>query len=187
MQIRNEYMPKKQQKESEKEAKARQKTVRLNTVLLDQARERKDSGPDFWKTLPRYIEEAIEQRINRVDECAIVHNNNKKTNKTSKTKNWRFKEEFIEGPLLAHKSLVIEFWYGKDGSNNLRAWQLLEKGCLEILGAYGPDVLEEELKKGIAFKWKSLSLANYEAYRPIKRKEEKELDFEAMDNAPSLF
>ena len=181
-------MAKKQQKESEKEAKARQKAIRLNTVLLDQARKRKDSGPDFWKTLPRFIEEAVEEKIKRVDECAIVHNNNNKnTNKSFKTKNWRFKEEFIEGPLLAHKSLVIEFWYGKGGSNNLRAWQLLEKGCLEILGSYGPDVLEEQLKKGIASKWKSLSLANYEAYKPIKRKEEKELDFEAMDNAPSLF
>ena len=68
-------MPKKQQKESEKEAKARQKAVRLNTVLLDQARKRKDSGPDFWKTLPRFIEEAVEEKIKRVDEYAIVHNN----------------------------------------------------------------------------------------------------------------
>ena len=187
MQIRNEYMPKKQQKESEKEAKVRQKAVRLNTVLLDQARKRKDSGPDFWKTLPRFIEEAVEEKIKKVDEHAIVQRDNKRNNKNSKTKNWRFKEEFIEGPLLAHKSLIVEFWLGKGGSKNLRSWQLLEKGCLEILGIYGPDVLEEQIKLGIANKWKSLSLANYEAYRPIKRKEEKELDFEAMDKAPSLF
>lgn len=180
-------MPKRTPKEDEKDTNRKQKRVWLNSILLDHAKEKKDSTTDRWKTLARYIEEAVEEKIKRVDEYAIVHNNNKKTNKTSKTKNWRFKEEFIEGPLLAHKSLVVEFWYGKGGSNNLRAWQLLEKGCLEILGSYGPDVLEEELKKGIANKWKSLSLANYEAYRPIKRKEEKELDFEAMDNAPSLF
>lgn len=181
-------MSKKQQKESEKEAKARQKAVRLNTVLLDQARKRKDSGPDFWKTLPRFIEEAVEEKIKKVDEYAIVHNNNNKRNNNNlKTNNWRFKEEFIEGPLLAHKSLVVEFWLGKGGSKNLRAWQGVEKGCLEILGSYGPDILEEQIKLGIANKWKSISLANYEKFKPIKRKEEKELDFEAMDNAPSLY
>ena len=120
-------MAKKQRKESEKDAKARQTSVRLSTVLLDQAKEKKDATPDFWKTLPRFIEEAVEEKIKRVDEYAIVHNNNNKnTNKSFKTKNWKFKEEFIEGPLLAHKSLVIEFWYGKGGSNNLRAWQLLK-------------------------------------------------------------
>ena len=181
-------MTKKQRKESEKEAKARQTSVRLNTVLLDQAKKKKDSTADKWKTLPRFIEEAIEQRINRVDEYAIVQTNNTKNNNNNlKTNNWRFKEELIEGPLLAHKSLVVEFWLGKGGSKNLRSWQLLEKGCLEILGSYGPDILEEQIKLGIANKWKSLSLANYESFKPIKRKEEKELDFEAMDNAPSLY
>jgi len=180
-------MPKKQQKESEKEAKARQKAVRLNTVLLDQARKRKDSGPDFWKTLPRFIEEAVEEKIKRVDEYAIVQNNNNNKNKNSKTNNWRFKEELIEGPLLPFKSLVTEFWLGKAGSKNFRAWQGVEKGCLEILGVYGPDVLEDQIKLGIANKWKSISLANYERFKPIKRKEEKELDFDAMDNAPSLY
>lgn len=180
-------MTKKQRKDSEKEAKARQTSVRLNTVLLDQAKKKKDSTADKWKTLPRFIEEAIEQRINRVDEHAIVHIDNKKNNNNLKTNNWRFKEDLVVGPLLAHKSLVVEFWLGKGGSKNLRSWQLLEKGCLEILGSYGPDVLEEQIKLGIANKWKSLSLANYESFKPIKRKEEKELDFEAMDNAPSLF
>ena len=161
--------------------------MRLNTVLLDQAKKKKDSTADKWKTLPRFIEEAVEEKIKKVDEHAIVHIDNKKNNNNLKNNNWRFKEEFVKGPLLAHKSLVVEFWLGKGGSKNLRSWQLLEKGCLEILGSYGPDILEEQIKLGIANKWKSLSLANYESFKPIKRKEEKELDFEAMDNAPSLF
>ena len=180
-------MAKKQRKESEKDAKARQTSVRLSTVLLDQAKEKKDATPDFWKTLPRFIEEAVEEKIKRVDECVIVQNNNNNKSKNSKTNNWRFKEELIEGPLLPFKSLVTEFWLGKAGSKNLRAWQGVEKGCLEILGIYGPDVLEEQIKLGIANKWKSISLANYEKFKPTKRKEEKELDFDAMDNAPSLY
>ena len=180
-------MAKKQRKESEKDAKARQTSVRLSTVLLDQAKEKKDATPDFWKTLPRFIEEAVEEKIKKVDEYAIVQNNNNNKTKNSKINNWRFKEDLVVGPLLAHKSLVTEFWLGKGGSKNLRAWQGVEKGCLEILGIYGPDILEEQIKLGIANKWKSLSLANYESFKPIKRKEEKELDFEAMDNAPSLF
>ena len=151
------------------------------------AKEKKDAGPHFWKTLPRFIEDVLQEEIKEVDGRAIVHIDNKKNNNNLKTNNWRFKEEFVKGPLLAHKSLVVEFWLGKGGSKNLRSWQLLEKGCLEILGSYGPDVLEEQIKKGIANKWKSLSLANYESFKPIKRKEEKELDFEAMDNAPSLY
>ena len=159
----------------------------LNRILLEHGKVKKDSTSEKWKTLARYIEEAVEEKIKRVDERAIVHIDNKKNNNNLKTNNWRFKEELIEGPLLAHKSLVVEFWLGKGGSKNQRSWQLLEKGCLEILGSYGPDVLEEQIKKGIANKWKSLSLANYESFKPIKRKEEKELDFEAMDNAPSLF
>ena len=181
-------MTKKQRKESEKEAKARQTSVRLNTVLLDQAKKKKDSTTDKWKTLPRFIEEAIEQKINRVDEYAIVQTNNTKNNNNNlKNNNWRFKQDLVVGPLLAHKSLVTEFWLGKGGSKNLRAWQGVEKGCLEILGIYGPDILEEQIKLGIANKWKSISLANYEKFKPSPRKEEKELDFEAMDNAPSLY
>ena len=180
-------MPKRTPKEDEKDTKRKQKRVWLNSILLEHAKERKDSTTDKWKTLARYIEEAVEEKIKRVDERAIVHIDNKKNNNNLKTNNWRFKEEFIEGPLLAHKSLVVEVQLGKGGSKNQRSWQLLEKGCLEILGSYGPDVLEEQIKKGIANKWKSLSLANYESFKPIKRKEEKELDFEAMDNAPSLF
>ncbi len=180
-------MPKRTPKEDEKDTKRKQKRVWLNSILLDHAKEKKDSTTDKWKTLARYIEEAVEEKIKRVDERAIVHIDNKKNNNNLKTNNWRFKEDLVVGPLLAHKSLVVEFWLGKGGSKNLRSWQLLEKGCLEILGSYGPDVLEEQIKLGIANKWKSLSLANYESFKPIKRKEEKELDFEAMDNAPSLF
>ena len=180
-------MPKRTPKEDEKDTKRKQKMVWLNSILLDHAKEKKDSTTDKWKTLARYIEEAVEEKIKRVDERAIVHIYNKKNNNNLKTNNWRFKEDLVVGPLLAHKSLVVEFWLGKGGSKNQRSWQLLEKGCLEILGSYGPDVLEEQIKLGIANKWKSLSLANYESFKPIKRKEEKELDFEAMDNAPSLF
>jgi hypothetical protein len=180
-------MTKKPPKESEKEPKRKQTPVKLNTNLLIAVKEKKDAGPHFWKTLPRFIEDVLQEEIKEVDGRAIVHIDNKKNNNNLKTNNWRFKEEFIKGPLLAHKSLVVEFWLGKGGSKNHRSWQLLEKGCLEILGSYGPDVLEEQIKLGIANKWKSLSLANYESFKPIKRKEEKELDFEAMDNAPSLF
>ena len=180
-------MPNRTPKEDEKDTKRKQKRVWLNSILLDHAKEKKDSTTDKWKTLARYIEEAVEEKIKRVDERAIVHIDNKKNNNNLKTNNWRFKEDLVVGPLLAHKSLVVEFWLGKGGSKNQRSWQLLEKGCLEILGSYGPDVLEEQIKLGIANKWKSLSLANYESFKPIKRKEEKELDFEAMDNAPSLF
>ena len=180
-------MPKRTPKEDEKDTKRKQKRVWLNSILLDHAKEKKDSTTDKWKTLARYIEEAVEEKIKRVDERAIVHIDNKKNNNNLKTNNWRFKEDLVVGPLLAHKSLVVEFWLGKGGSKNQRSWQLLEKGCLEILGSYGQDVLEEQIKLGIANKWKSLSLANYESFKPIKRKEEKELDFEAMDNAPSLF
>ena len=180
-------MPKRTPKEDEKDTKRKQKRVWLNSILLDHAKEKKDSTTDKWKTLARYIEEAVEEKIKRVDERALVHIDNKKNNNNLKTNNWRFKEDLVVGPLLAHKSLVVEFWLGKGGSKNQRSWQLLEKGCLEILGSYGPDVLEEQIKLGIANKWKALSLANYESFKPIKRKEEKELDFEAMDNAPSLF
>ena len=180
-------MPKRTPKEDEKDTKRKQKRVWLNSILLDHAKEKKDSTTDKWKTLARYIEEAVEEKINRVDERAIVLIDNKKNNNNLKTNNWRFKEDLVVGPLLAHKSLVVEFWLGKGGSKNLRSWQLLEKGCLEILGSYGPDILEEQIKLGIANKWKSLSLANYESFKPIKRKEEKELDFDAMDNAPSLY
>ena len=118
-------MPKRTPKEDEKDTKRKQKRVWLNSILLDHAKEKKDSTTDKWKTLARYIEEAVEEKIKRVDERAIVHIDNKKNNNNLKTNNWRFKEDLVVGPLLAHKSLVVEFWLGKGGSKNLRSWQLL--------------------------------------------------------------
>ena len=80
-------MPKRTPKEDEKDTKRKQKRVWLNSILLDHAKEKKDSTTDKWKTLARYIEEAVEEKINRVDEYAIVQTNNTKNNNNNTNDN----------------------------------------------------------------------------------------------------
>jgi hypothetical protein len=118
--------------------------------------------------------------LKSVDSYAIIKTNNKRNNKN-----------LVPKPLIELKPLIDSYWVVKPGSKSKQAWALLcgHKGVLGVKDKYGFDVAKAQLELAIANKWKSITLSNYEQFglpRVIKR-QEKELDFEAMDNAPSLY
>ena len=115
-----------------------------------------------------------------LDGYAIIKTNNKRNNKN-----------LVPKPLIELKPLIDSYWVVKPGAKSKQAWALLcgRKGVLGVKDKYGFDVAKAQLELAIANKWKSITLSNYEQFglpRVIKR-QEKELDFDAMDNAPSLY
>ena len=75
----------------------------------------------------------------------------------------------IDPALEAHGDLIRDFWRTKKGSKGDRAWSLLQTGLKAIQSAYSDDVVREQLELAINGKWQSITLANYERFKPQQK------------------
>ena len=75
----------------------------------------------------------------------------------------------IDPALELHCALIRDFWRTKKGSKGERAWKLLQTGLKAIQTAYGDSVVKEQLELAINGRWASVTLANYERFRPTKQ------------------
>ena len=92
-----------------------------------------------------------------------------------KTKKWVFKENKIPKSLEFCKDLIVKFWAVKKGFHTEDAFKLLigTKGLAGIYTNYGQSAVLDQLEEGIANKWQSITLKNYEAFgRPKKADKE---------------
>ena len=81
-------------------------------------------------------------------------------------------EKDIPGSLFHHTELIRDFWRTKRGSKGQRAWTLL-MGQLEAIQAkYGASVAQEQLELAINGRWQSVTLANYERFKPKAKDDE---------------
>ena len=72
----------------------------------------------------------------------------------------------IDPALEAYSDLIRDFWRTKKGSKGDRAWSLLQTGLKAIQSAYGDSVVREQLELAINGRWQSITLANYERFKP---------------------
>ena len=92
-----------------------------------------------------------------------------------KTKKWIFKENYIPKSLEFCKDLIVKFWGVKKGFHTEDAFKLLigPKGLAGIYTNHGQGAVLDQLEEGIANKWQSITLKNYEAFgRPKKADKE---------------
>ena len=92
-----------------------------------------------------------------------------------KTKKWVFKENKIPKSLEFCKDLIVKFWAVKKGFHTEDAFKLLIgiKGLGGIYTNHGQSAVLDQLEEGIANKWQSITLKNYEAFgRPQKADKE---------------
>ena len=92
-----------------------------------------------------------------------------------KTKKWIFKENYIPKSLEFCKDLIVKFWAVKKGFHTEDAFKLLIgiKGLGGIYTNHGQSAVTDQLEEGIANKWQSITLKNYEAFgRPKKADKE---------------
>ena len=92
-----------------------------------------------------------------------------------KTKKWIFKENYIPKSLEFCKDLIVKFWAVKKGFHTEDAFKLLigPKGLAGIYTNHGQSAVLDQLEEGIANKWQSITLKNYEAFgRPQKADKE---------------
>ena len=92
-----------------------------------------------------------------------------------KTKKWIFKSDYIPKSLEFCKDLIVKFWAVKKGFHTEDAFKLLigPKGLGGIYTNHGQSAVLDQLEEGIANKWQSITLKNYEAFgRPQKADKE---------------
>ena len=92
-----------------------------------------------------------------------------------KSKKWIFKENHIPKSLEFCKDLIVKFWAVKKGFHTEDAFKLLigPKGLAGIYTNHGQSAVLDQLEEGIANKWQSITLKNYEAFgRPQKADKE---------------
>jgi len=92
-----------------------------------------------------------------------------------KNKKWIFKSEYIPKSLEFCKDLIVKFWAVKKGFHTEDAFKLLIgiKGLGGIYTNHGQSAVLDQLEEGIANKWQSITLKNYEAFgRPQKADKE---------------
>ena len=92
-----------------------------------------------------------------------------------KNKKWVFRENHIPKSLEFCKDLIVKFWAVKKGFHTEDAFKLLIgiKGLGGIYTNHGQSAVLDQLEEGIANKWQSITLKNYEAFgRPQKADKE---------------
>ena len=92
-----------------------------------------------------------------------------------KSKKWVFRENHIPKSLEFCKDLIVKFWGVKKGFHTEDAFKLLigPKGLNGIYTNHGQSAVTDQLEEGIANKWQSITLKNYEAFgRPKKADKE---------------
>jgi len=103
-----------------------------------------------------------------------------------KKKKWIFTENQIPQEFHYCKDLIVKFWAEKSGAKSQEAFKLLigPKGLKGIATKYGQGTgvkaVLDQLEDGIANKWQSITLRNYEQFgRP------KNADKEPVTNHPA--
>lgn len=148
--------------------------------LSPEAEEKVNARLPSYMNKESFVNEII---IRALDGHAIIYSKNKNNKQNNKN--------IVPKQLIELKPLIDKYWVVKGGSKSKQAWALLigKKGILGIKEEYGLTTATSQLELAIANKWKSISKANYEQFGlpHIAKNKVKELDFEAMDNAPSLF
>ena len=81
-------------------------------------------------------------------------------------------EKEIPAHLFEHTDLIRDFWRGKKGSKAERAWKLLMSELTKIQEAHGHQVVSEQLELAINGRWTSVTLANYERFKPKAKDDE---------------
>ena len=96
-----------------------------------------------------------------------------------KKKKWIFTENQIPQEFHYCKDLIVKFWTEKSGAKSQEAFKLLigPKGLKGIATKYGQGTgvkaVLDQLEDGIANKWQSITLRNYEQFgRPQKADKE---------------
>jgi hypothetical protein len=122
-----------------------------------------------------------ETKGEKVFYTSIVEKKNKE-----KIKKWIFTENQIPQEFHYCKDLIVKFWAEKSGAKSQEAFKLLigPKGLKGIATKYGQGTgvkaVLDQLEDGIANKWQSITLKNYEAFgRP------KNADKEPVTNHPA--
>ncbi len=72
----------------------------------------------------------------------------------------------VDPALEAYTTLIRDFWRTKKGSKGEQAWKLLQRGLKAIQAQYGDAVVREQLELAINGRWQSITLANYERFKP---------------------
>ena len=90
-------------------------------------------------------------------------------------------EKEIPAHLFEHTDLIRDFWRGKKGSKAERAWKLLMSELTKIQEAHGHQVVGEQLELAINGRWTSVTLANYERFKPKASKDPKDFDWSQLD------
>ena len=75
----------------------------------------------------------------------------------------------IDPELELHCALIRDFWRTKKGSKGEQAWKLLQTGLKAIQRDYGDSVVKEQLELAINGRWQSITLANYERFKPADK------------------
>ena len=97
-----------------------------------------------------------------IDRTLINKSAKKEKNKAPKPA-W---DKAVPFGLTPHEDLIRDFWRTKKGSKGERAWNLLMGQLESIKVRYGNDVVREQLELAINGRWTSITLANYEKFKP---------------------
>ena len=100
-----------------------------------------------------------------IDRTLINKSAKKEKNETPKPA-W---DKAVPFGLTPHEDLIRDFWRAKKGSKGERAWTLLMNQLESIKVRYGNDVVREQLELAINGRWTSITLANYEKFKPQQK------------------
>ena len=155
--------------------------VKLSKRVVDAALAFKPDYDSNTAHLSRLLELAIDSQstLGKQPERAAYISNSLELDKEEKERAHALSLETINHPpakakpidpaLELHCDLIRDFWKAKKGSKGDRSWNLLQTGLKAIQKAYGDSVVKEQLELAINGRWQSITLANYERFRPTKQ------------------
>mgnify|MGYP000892290468 CR=1 FL=1 len=82
------------------------------------------------------------------------------------------KKREIPEELKQHETLILEFWRVKNGARSDTAWSMLITNLIKILHHSSHQVVQEQLEAACNGKWKGITYANFERYRPKQQDKE---------------
>ena len=89
-------------------------------------------------------------------------------------------EKNVPAHLFEHEDAIREFWRFKKGSKAERAWTFLIHQLEAIQAKHGASVLKEQLDLAINGRWTSITLANYERFKPKASKDPADFDWNSI-------
>jgi len=106
------------------------------------------------------------QKEKNKEEREVFYTSIEEKKNKEKIKKWVFTENKIPKSLEFCKDLIVKFWGVKKGFHTEDAFKLLigPKGLNGIYTNHGQSAVLDQLEEGIANKWQSITLKNYEAF-----------------------